>query len=226
MRGSNSNDLSPQDLAAMRQQAQQNVRALRQRKPALDKDSIDLILRDARSHYAWQDKAIPKSVLTELYEIVANGATSMNCCPARFYFVTSPEGKDRLAKALKEKNIDKMRAAPVTVIIAYDLEFWQHLPFLFPHEDRRPLFSGKPDYCERTAFLNGTLQGAYLMIAARALGLDVGAMSGFSNDIVDKEFFAGTSLRSNFLCNLGYADESALFQKLPRFAFDDVCHFL
>lgn len=220
------NQFTEAELTEMRNQAQESVRALRERKPVLDKDSIDLILRDARSHYAWQDKPIPKEILTELYEIVANGATSMNCCPARFFFVTSKEGKDRLATSLKEKNIDKMRAAPVTVIIAYDLEFWQQLPFLFPHEDRRPLFQGKPEYCERTAFLNGTLQGAYLMIAARALGLDVGAMSGFSNEIVDQEFFAGTSLRSNFLCNLGYADESALFQKLPRFAFDDVCSFI
>lgn len=220
------NQFTEAELINMRSQAQERVRALRERKPVLDKDSIDLILRDARSHYAWQDKPIPKEILIELYEIVANGATSMNCCPARFFFVTSKEGKDRLATSLKEKNIDKMRAAPVTVIIAYDLEFWQQLPFLFPHEDRRPLFEGKSEYCERTAFLNGTLQGAYLMIAARALGLDVGAMSGFSNEIVDQEFFAGTSLHSNFLCNLGYADESALFQKLPRFAFDDVCSFI
>ncbi|WP_322107877.1 malonic semialdehyde reductase [Vibrio algarum] len=142
------------------------------------------------------------------------------------FFVTSSEGKDRLAASLKEKNIDKMRAAPVTVIIAHDLEFWQKLPFLFPHEDRTPLFRGKPEYCERTAFLNGTLQGAYLMIAARALGLDIGPMSGFSNQIVDDTFFAGTTLRSNFLCNLGYADENALFQKLPRFEFEDVCTFV
>ena len=214
------------DLQLIRANAQENVRALRLRKPRLDKDSIDVILNDARSHYAWVDKPIPKELLEELYQIVANGATSMNCSPARFYFVTSKEGKDKLAKSLKEKNIDKMRAAPVTVIIAHDLEFWQKLPFLFPHEDRTPLFRGKKEYCERTAFLNGTLQGAYLMIAARALGLDIGPMSGFSNQIVDETFFAGTSLKSNFLCNLGYADENALFQKLPRFEFEEVCTFL
>jgi 3-hydroxypropanoate dehydrogenase len=214
------------ELELIRANAQENVRALRLRKPRLDKDSIDVILNDARSHYAWIDKPIPKELLEELYQIVANGATSMNCSPARFYFVTSKEGKDKLAKSLKEKNIDKMRAAPVTVIIAHDLEFWQKLPFLFPHEDRTPLFRGKKEYCERTAFLNGTLQGAYLMIAARALGLDIGPMSGFSNQIVDETFFAGTSLKSNFLCNLGYADENALFQKLPRFEFEEVCTFL
>ena len=134
--------------------------------------------------------------------------------------------KAKLLKALKPANVAKMQAAPVTVIIAHDLDFWQSLPKLFPHEDRRHLFEGKTAYCADTAYRNATLQGAYFMIAARALGLDVGAMSGFSNDIVDEEFFAGTTLRSNFLCNLGYADESALFQKLPRFDFDEVCHFL
>jgi 3-hydroxypropanoate dehydrogenase len=220
----NTNDFA--DLAQARADAQEAVRSLRLRKPRLDKDAIDVILNDARSHYAWTDKPIAKELLEELYQIVANGATSMNCSPARFYFVTSDHAKDKLAKSLKEKNIDKMRAAPVTVIIAHDLEFWQKLPFLFPHEDRTPLFRGKTEYCERTAFLNGTLQGAYLMIAARALGLDTGPMSGFSNQIVDDTFFAGTSLKSNFLCNLGYADESALFQKLPRLAFEDVCTFL
>jgi 3-hydroxypropanoate dehydrogenase len=147
----------------------------------------------------------------------------MNTCPARIIFVRSPEGKARLAKSLKAKNIDKMMEAPVTAIIAHDLEFWKELPFLFPHEDRRPFFEGKPEHCEDTAFRNGTLQGAYFMIAARALGMDVGAMSGFSNAIVDEEFYAGTTLKSNFLVNFGYADEAALFQKLPRFAFDQVC---
>jgi 3-hydroxypropanoate dehydrogenase len=213
-------------LEELRAIAQDSVRSLRQRKARLDDESIDVILRDARSHYAWQDKSVPESLLRELYDIVANGATSMNCCPSRFLFVTSAEGKNKLSAALKDKNIDKMMSAPVTVIIAYDLDFWKELPFLFPHEDRRPLFEGKADYCERTAFLNGTLQGAYLMIAARALGLDVGPMSGFSNQIVDDTFFKGTTLRSNFICNLGYADESALFQKLPRFEFEQVCSFL
>ena len=113
----------------------------------------------------------------------------MNTCPARFTFVTSDEGKERLAKSLKDKNIEKMKSAPVTAILAYDLNFWEHLPYLFPHEDRRGFFKGKDKYIEDTAFRNSTLQGAYFMIAARAVGLDVGAMSGFSNDIVDEEFF-------------------------------------
>ena len=212
-------------LERARAEAQASVRALKQRKAELDNDSIDVILSDARSHYAWLDKPVPDALLHRLYDITASGPTSMNTCPARFVFVTSQAGKERLAKSLKDKNIDKMMAAPVTAIIAHDLEFWRDLPFLFPHEDRRPHFEGKPEHSETTAFRNGTLQGAYFMIAARALGLDVGAMSGFSNAIVDEEFFAGTTLKSNFLCNLGYADESALFQKLPRFVFDQVCSF-
>jgi 3-hydroxypropanoate dehydrogenase len=149
----------------------------------------------------------------------------MNTLPARIVFVKSAEGKERLAKAMKPMNVPKMMGAPVTAIIAHDLDFWKELPFLFPHEDRRHLFDGNDAYVADTAYRNGTLQGAYLMIGARALGLDVGAMSGFSNAVVDDEFFAGTTLRSNFLCNIGFADETALFQKLPRFSFDQVCSY-
>lgn len=221
-------DMTDTDANTMEQarlSAQAEVRALRTRIAALDQDGIDLILSGARSHYAWTDRPVDEALLRRLYDIVKRGATSMNCCPARFVFVRTQEGKARLAKSLKPKNVDKMVTAPVTVIVAHDLDFWQHLPFLFPHEDRRPHFRDKPEHAADTAFRNATLQGAYLMIAARALGLDVGAMSGFSNESVDQEFFAGTSLRSNFLCNLGYADETALFQTLPRFAFEDVCQF-
>ena len=211
------------ELDALRAAAQADHRALRSRISRLSDDSIDLILRDARSHYAWTDKPIPEGLLEEIFDITINGPTSMNTLPARFIFVKSQEGKERLSKSLKPKNVAKMMGAPVTAIIAQDMDFWHKLPFLFPHEDRRHLFDGHEDYSEDTAYRNATLQGAYFMIAARAVGLDVGAMSGFSNAIVDEEFFSGTSLKSNFLCNIGYADETALFQKLPRFAFDDVC---
>ena len=211
------------DATSSPQAAQEEVMAVRAAKRHLDEASIDVILRKARSHYAWTDKPVTDAVLRELYDITIAGPTSMNTCPARFVFVRDAENKERLAKALKAKNIDKMMAAPVTAIIAYDPEFWTQLPFLFPHEDRRPHFEGKPEHCEITALRNSTLQGAYFMIAARALGLDVGAMSGFSNEIVDKEFFSQNGWKSNFLCNIGYADEKALFQKLPRFAFDEVC---
>jgi len=213
------------DLTRLRQTAQDDVHALRQRISQLDQDGIDLILSGARSHYSWTDRPIDEALLHRLYDIVKYGATSMNTCPARFVFVRSDTGKQRLAKALKPKNVEKMIGAPVTAIIAHDLEFWRELPFLFPHEDRRPHFMDKPEHAAETAFRNATLQGAYFMIAARALGLDVGAMSGFTNSVVDEEFFAGTTLRSNFLCNLGYADETALFQRLPRFEFEQVCSF-
>lgn len=212
-------------LEELRATAQAEANALRQRIGMLDQDSLDLILTGARSHYAWTDKPVTEEQLRRIHDIVKMGSTSMNSCPARFVYVCSKEGKERLAKSLKPANVAKMANAPVTAIIAYDTEFWRELPRLFPHDDRRPLFEGKPEYSAETAFRNSTLQGAYFMIAARAIGLDIGAMSGFSNAIVDEEFFKGTTLKSNFLCNLGYADEKALFQRLPRFEFEDVSTF-
>lgn len=213
------------DPDAMRHAAQQDVQDLRTQIENLDQLSIDLILERARSHYAWQDKPVTKEQIDRMYDIVKMGSTSMNSCPARFVFVQSPDGKERLAKSAKPANIPKLMGAPLNVIVAYDVEFWRELPKLFPHEDRRGHFSGKPEFAEETAFRNSTLQGGYLMMAARAIGLDVGAMSGFDNSIVDGEFFAGTTVKSNFLCNIGHADVSALFQRLPRFEFDEVCEF-
>ena len=212
-----------EELTKLREAAQQDARDLKAKIDRLDDASIELILSGARSHYAWTDKPIEDDIIYKLYDIVKMGSTSMNGCPARFVFVKTPEGKERVARSLKPANVPKMMGAPLTVIVAYDTEFWKELPKLFPHEDQRHLFKDKPEYSEETAFRNSTLQGGYLMIAARALGLDIGAMSGFSNKIVDEEFFQGTSVKSNFLCNIGYADETALFQRLPRFAFDDVC---
>jgi 3-hydroxypropanoate dehydrogenase len=213
------------ELQALRAKAQQDCRDLRNRIGRLSDDAIDLILRGARSHYAWTDKPVPDALLEEIFEITINGATSMNTLPARIVFVKSADGKERLAKSVKPANLPKMMGAPVTAIIAHDADYWKELPFLFPHEDRTPMFRNNAEYAADTAYRNGTLQGAYFMIAARAVGLDVGAMSGFSNKIVDEEFFVGTTLQSNFLVNLGYADETALFQKLPRFAFDQVCSY-
>lgn len=206
--------------------AQQDVRNLRAKLDRLEDAEIDLILRDARSHYAWTDRPVSDDLLREIYDITINGPTSMNTCPARFVFVRSAEAKARLAKSMKPLNVPKMMGAPVTAIIAWDPNYWQRLDFLFPHDDRKPLFAGNEEYAHDTAYRNSTLQGGYLMIAARALGLDVGAMSGFSNAIVDEEFFAENGWRSNFLCNIGYADETALFQKLPRFGFDDICEVI
>jgi 3-hydroxypropanoate dehydrogenase len=210
-------------LDDIRLAAQRDVQDLRKKVQNLDDASIDLILSGARSHYAWTDKPVSDDQLQRVFDIMKMGPTSMNCCPARIIFVRSPQGKERIAKSLKPANVPKVMNAPVTAIIGYDTEFWRELLKLFPHEDRRPHFEGKEEHSEDTAYRNSTLQGAYFMIAARAIGLDVGAISGFSNDIVDQEFFAGTTVKSNFLCNLGYADEKALFQRLPRFEFDDVC---
>ncbi len=213
------------DIDAQRASAQQDIRDLRQKISQLDTASIEMILTGARSHYAWKDVPVTEHQIRELYNMVKMGSTSMNGCPARFVFVTSDEGRERIAKSLKPANVPKVVGAPLTVIIAYDLDFWKHLPQLFPHEDRRHFFEGKDAYIADTAYRNSTLQGAYLMIAARAMGLDIGALSGFSNEIIDEEFFKGTTLRSNFLCNIGVADERALFQRLPRFDFDQVCTF-
>ena len=213
-------------LEGLRAAAQDDVRALRNEITTLSDAQISLILTQARSHYAWTDTPVSDDLLHQIFDIMKMGPTSMNTCPSRIIFVRSVAGKERLAKALKPANVPKVMTAPITAIIAYDVDFWEELPRLFPHEDRRPHFKDKPAHAEDTAYRNSTLRGAYFMIAARALGLDIGAISGFDNAVVDDEFFAGTSVKSNFLCNLGYADEAALFQRLPRFAFDDVCDIL
>ncbi len=215
--------LTAAELEQARLDAQKDVRELRQEISRLDRDGIDLILTRARSHYAWKDVPVSDEQIQSMYNIVKMGPTSMNSCPARFVWVRSDEGRKRISKSLKPANIPKVMNAPLTVIVAYDLDFWKQLPKLFPHDDRRPLFEGNPQYTEDTAYRNSTLQGGYLMIAARAIGLDVGALSGFSNAALVEEFFAGTTLKSNFLCNIGTADESALFQRLPRFEFDEAC---
>ena len=211
---------------AARSRAQQTVRDLRARLPRLDDDGLDLILREARSHYAWRDEPVSEAEIRTLYDVVKMGPTSMNGCPARFVFVTSKQAKERLAACVNPGNVAKMMTAPVTVIVAHDVEFWRYLVTLHPHDDRRGMFADNPAKAETAAFRNATLQGAYLIIAARALGYDVGAMSGFSNAKVDAEFFAGTSWRSNFLCNIGHADETALFHRLPRFGFEEACEII
>jgi 3-hydroxypropanoate dehydrogenase len=184
---------------------------------------LDSIFRTARTHNAFLDKPVPESMLRELYELLKWGPTSANSSPARFVFVVSRHAKERLRPALSPGNLDKTMAAPVTVIIAYDLEFHEKLPRLFPHTDARSWFAGKPEHILTTAFRNGTLQGAYLIIAARALGLDCGAMSGFDNAKVDAEFFPDGKVKSNFLCNLGYGDPAKLMPRSPRLPFEEAC---
>ena len=188
--------------------------------------SLDQLFRDARTRGAWNDKDVPDSLLHELVDLVKLGPTSGNCSPARFVFVKSGEAKERLKPFLSEGNREKTMKAPVCAIIGYDLEFYEHLPKLFPHTDAKSWFEGKPEKIADTAFRNSSLQGAYLILAARALGLDCGPMSGFDQAGVNQEFFAGTKVKSNFLCNLGYGDDSQLRPRSPRFDFDEIARIL
>jgi 3-hydroxypropanoate dehydrogenase len=191
--------------------------------PTLDDAALDLLFREARTHNGWIDRAVDDALLRRVWDLARMGPTSANCSPARIVFVKSRAAKERLRPALSAGNLEKTMTAPVTAIIGYDLDFPEHLPRLFPHDDAKSWFAGNEPLIQTTAFRNGTLQGAYLMIAARALGLDCGPMSGFDNAKVDAAFFAGTRVRSNFLCNLGYGDPAKLFARSPRFGFDEVC---
>lgn len=189
-----------------------------------DETTLKLLFTEARTHYGWQDRDVGEDTLRSLYEIAKMGPTSMNQQPMRVIYVRSSDAKDRLEPALFEANRPKMRTAPVTAIIAYDLNFWEELPKLFPpNPGAQDIFKNNATAAQVNAFRNGTLQGAYFLFAARAVGLDVGAMSGFDNAKVDDEFFHGTSIKSNFLVNLGYADTSKIFRRLPRMDYDDVC---
>lgn len=184
--------------------------------------SLDQLFRDARTYNAWQDRDVPDSLLHEIVDLLKLGPTSANCSPARFLFVKSRAAKEKLKPHLSEGNREKTMKAPVCAIVGYDLDFYDHLPYLFPHTNAKSWFEGKPKKIEETAFRNGSLQGAYLIMAARALGLDCGPMSGFDNEAVDKEFFADTNVKSNFLCNLGFGDGADLKPRAPRFRFDQI----
>ena len=196
------------------------------REPLSD-DAIDQILRKARTHNAWLDRPVSDETLRELVALASKGPTSANQSPARFVFVKSPEAKARLEPHLSSGNREKTMAAPVTAIIGYDLEFYEKLPKLFPHQpDAKSWFTTSEAVTRDNAFRNGTLQGAYLIIATRALGLDCGGMSGFDNAGVDAEFFAGTSIRSNFLLNIGYGDPVGLMPRHPRLDFDEMAQII
>lgn len=193
---------------------------------ALPAAALGVLFREARSQNGWTDAPVAEAELRELYEVLKWGPTSANSSPARFLFVVSDTAKARLQPHLDPSNVTKMRSAPVTAIIGYDRRFYEHLPFLFPHNAAAPgWFAGERnwEHAETTAFRNGTLQGAYLILAARALGLDCGPMSGFDRDGVDRDFWAGTSVRTNFLCALGHGDPSTLFPRHPRLPFDKAC---
>ncbi|NDZ17526.1 malonic semialdehyde reductase [Variovorax sp. WS11] len=195
----------------------------------LDSDGFDLIFRAARSHNAWRDMPVSESQLRALYDLMKWGPTSVNSSPGRLIFLRTRASRERLLPALSAGNVEKTLSAPVTVIVGYDLRFDEKLPRLFPHNPAmREMFVGedKRHFAETTAFRNGSMQGAYLIVAARALGLDCGPMSGFDNAVVDAEFFAGTAIRSNFLCNLGYGSGERLFERSPRLSFDEACSLI
>lgn len=206
----------------------------------LSEEGQDLLFRKARTHNAWLDKPVSDDTLRQLYELMKWGPTSVNCCPARILFLRTPEAKRRLLPALSPGNVEKTMAAPVTAIIGYDGKFYELLLKLFPHTDARAWFANTPELAEVTARRNSSLQGAYFMIAARALGLDCGPMSGFDNAKVDHEFFPASGrpdefqqeyfpdshIKTNFLCNLGYGDPAKLFPRSPRLDFDEACKLL
>jgi 3-hydroxypropanoate dehydrogenase len=190
----------------------------------MSNEGLDLIFRKARTHNAWLDRPVEDALLRQVYDLAKMGATSANMSPMRIVFVKSPEAKERLKPALDPANVDKTMAAPVTAILGMDIHFFEQLPKLFPHADAKAWFKDLPDnVLEYIALRNGSLQGAYFMLAARALGLDCGPMSGFDNAKVDAAFFAGTTVKSNFLCNLGYGDASKLYPRSPRLTFEEAC---
>ena len=193
----------------------------------IDQAAIASLFTEARTHNVWQDRQVSEETLRELYEVMRFGPTSMNCQPSRIIFLTTDEAKERLKPALLPGNQEKTMKAPVVAVVGFDTEFYEHLPRMFAHnKDAKSLFEGKPDFIHSTAFRNSSIQGGYLIMAARALGLDAGPMSGFNNAAVDEAFFPDGKVKSNFLCNLGYGDPEALFPRGDRFAFEEVCQIL
>ena len=193
----------------------------------LNDESLNLIFRDARTYSNWLDKPVDDGLLAQVYDLAKMGPTSANMCPMRVIFVKSKAAKEKLKPALSEANVNKTMAAPVTAIIGMDVHFYEKLPELFPHVDAKAWFKDLSEtVLEYTALRNGSLQGAYFMLAARSLGLDCGPMSGFVNAKVDAAFFAGTTVKSNFLCNLGHGDATKLHPRLPRLSFEEACQIV
>ena len=192
----------------------------------LSEETLEQIFTEARTHSVWLPEPVSDDLLVQIYNLMKWGPTSANSSPARIVFVKSPEAKAKLLPCMAEGNVEKTKAAPVTAIIAQDMEFYEKLPKLFPFADARSWFAGNKPFIESTAFRNSSLQGAYLIIAARSLGLDCGPMSGFDNAKVDAAFFQGTTWKSNFVCNLGYGDSSKLYPRAPRLDFNEACKIL
>jgi 3-hydroxypropanoate dehydrogenase len=193
---------------------------------SIEPGALDALFRSARTHNAWTDEPVTDDDLRAVYELMRFGPTSANSSPARFVFVRSAAAKEKLKPALSAGNLVKTMTAPATAIVAYDPKFYDHLPKLFPHADARAWFAGNEALAQETAFRNATLQGAYFIIAARALGIDTGPMSGFDRDKVDAAFFADSGWKSNFLINLGHGDSSGLFPRSPRLDFVEAARIL
>lgn len=190
---------------------------------ALNVNTLATLFTEARTHNGWQDKPVSDDLLKQAYDLARMGPTSANCCPLRIVFVRSVEQKERLAPALSSGNLAKTMSAPVTAILAYDPEFYELLPELFPHGDARSWFTSSPELAHETAFRNSSLQAAYLIIALRSLGLDTGPMSGFDAQKVNETFLAESGWKANFLLNIGYGDSSKIYPRAPRLDFDRVC---
>ena len=192
----------------------------------LDDLALDRLFRTARTRNAWTDRPVTEQQVRELYDLLKFGPTSSNCCPARFVWIRSADGKQKLAALASPGNSPKILAAPVTVIVGYDLDFAEQMPKLFPARGKQMQeYFSDPLVAQTTAFRNSSLQGAYLIIAARALGLDCGPMSGFNNDAVDSEFFANSRIKSNFICSIGYGSDQNLFPRNPRLTFEESGRF-
>ncbi len=189
----------------------------------LSEPDLDVLFRQARTHSAWLDRPVADDLLHQAWDLARMGPTSVNCQPARIVFVKSAEAKQRLQPALAPGNVAKTMAAPVTAIIGHDLAFYEELPRLFPHADAKAWFVGNEPMIQATAFRNGSLQGAYFILACRALGLDCGAMSGFDAAKVDAAFFADTTVKANFLVNIGHGDPAGLHPRGPRLDFSEAC---
>jgi 3-hydroxypropanoate dehydrogenase len=193
----------------------------------LTDQSLNLIFREARTQNGWTEEPVEDSLLAQVYDLAKMGPTSANMCPMRVVFVKSKAAKEKLKPTLQAGNVDKTMSAPVTAIIGMDVHFYEKLPELFPHADAKAWFKDLPEnVLEYTALRNGSLQGAYFMLAARSLGLDCGPMSGFDNAQVDAAFFSGTTVKSNFLCNLGHGDKAKLFPRSPRLKFAEACQIV
>jgi len=192
----------------------------------LTDDALDTLFRNARSHNGWLDQDISEEQINQIYEIMKFGPTAANTCPARITFVRSNDAKEKLKSHLDEGNVEKSMSAPAVAIISYDTEFYERLPYLFPHADAKSWYEGKPDKITNVGLMNATLQGAYFMMAARSIGLDCGPMGGFNAETLDQEFFPDGKTKSIFICGIGYGDRTQIFPRSPRLSFDEACEII